>query len=185
MNYPARLKLLGCKPPAEFPVCDLDSIESRVGVRLPESYREFLRVCGGWWRDIRCPCREPTPFGENHVVTGFYDAGEVAISLDSFIVPRNMVVIGYGHFSKDTCLSIAGIDRGSVYALDGEFRAYWDDDEFHQRFNGMGDGILHYLELRRAGELPEKPAGYENAYLLAESFDEFLLQCRPFDEGAE
>lgn len=185
MNYPAKLKSLGCKPPAELPACDIDSIESRLGVRLPESYREFLRVCGGWWQDILCPCREPTPFGEEHVVTGFHDAAEVDGALDLLFVPRNMVMIGYGHFSKFTCLSVAGIDHGAVYALDGEYRAYWDDDEFHQRFNGMADSIRAFLELRRTDALPEKPAGYENAYILAGSFDEFLSLCRPYDDGTE
>jgi len=185
MNYPARLKSLGCEPPAEFPACDIDVIESRVGVRLPESYREFLRVCGGWWRDILCPCGESTPFGEEHVVTGFYDAAEVANSLECPFVPRNMVLIGYAHFAKYTSLSIAGIDRGSVYALDGEYRAFWDDEEFHQRFDGMEDSIRQYLKLRRNDDLPEKPVGYENAYFLAGSFDEFLELCTPYDPDAE
>lgn len=164
MDYPTRLRDLGCMPPDTPPECDIRKIEEAIGVSLPQPYREFLANCGGWWRDISCPCQEPTPFGENHVITGFHDAAELHSLLTSMITPRNMVTIGYGHFAKYTCLSIAGVDHGAVYALDGEFRAFWGDDEFHERFNAMADSIKAYLELRRSDSLPDKPAGYENLY---------------------
>jgi SMI1-KNR4 cell-wall len=181
MNYPARLRELGCEPPSERPDRDVEAIEAEIGVPLPASYREFLAECGGWWRDLCCPSQEPTPFGE-HVITGFHDAAEVRGLLDSMITPRNMVTIGYGHFGAFTCLSVAGIDRGSVYALDSEFRVFWSDEEFHQRFNAMADSIREYLELRRSDSLPEKPAGYDSLYLLADDFDEFLSLCRSCSE---
>jgi hypothetical protein len=179
MDYPARLRELGCEPPSEPPRRTIEAIESAIGVPLPKPYREFLADCGGWWQDILCPCLEPTPFGEEHAITGFHDPGEVYDLLDSMITPRNMVTIGYGHFAKYTCISVAGIDRGAVYALDGEFRALWDDEEFHQRFNALADSIRDYLELRRGEKLPAKPAGYDCLYLLAEDFDTFLSRCRP------
>lgn len=145
---------------------------------LPPSYRAFLRTCGGWCGDLLCPCREPTPFGSEHWLNGFHDAGEVRGLLHSLITPRNMVTIAWGHFAKYTCLSVAGIDRGSVYALDGEFRGYWSDEEFERRFNAMDDEIRDYLALRRGDQLPEKPAGYESVYLLAGDFETFLAACR-------
>lgn len=178
MDYPARLRELGCEPPPEPPDCDLDSIEAAIGVPLPSSYRRFLAECGGWNRDILCASQEPTPFGE-HIITGFHDAAEVRNLLDSMITPRNMVTISYGHFGLYTCLSIAGIDRGSVYALDANFRVFWSDEEFLSRFNAMADSIREYLEHRRNEALPEKPVGYESIYLLAEDFDEFLTRCIP------
>jgi hypothetical protein len=159
MNYPTRLRELGCEPPSEPPACEIEAIEAAIGVSLPEPYRGFLAECGGWWRDICCPCQEPTPFGE-HVITGFHDATTVRELLNSMITPRNMVTIAYGHFGAYTCLSIAGIDRGSVYALDSEFRVYWSDEEFHQRYNAMADCIREYLQLRSDDKLPQKPAGY-------------------------
>lgn len=95
-----------------------------------------------------------------------------------------MVTIAYGNFEKFTCLSVAGIDRGFVYALDGEFRGYWSDEEFQQTFNAMADSIREYLELRHENKLPEKPVGYESLYLVAEDFDQFLASCR-FSNGSE
>jgi hypothetical protein len=179
MNYSKRLRDLGCEPPPETPDCDIEAIERAVGVPLRRAYRDFLSECGGWWHDILCPVEEPTPFGEDHWITSFHDAGEVEGLLNSMIAPRNMIVIGTGHFAKYTCLSIAGIDHGSVYALDGEFRAYWSDEEFHQRFNAIDESIEKYLTLRRNEMLPEKPVGYECLYLLAPSFADFLARCKP------
>jgi hypothetical protein len=97
-------------------------IEHRIGVPLPAAYRRFLDLCGGWWGEIVCRCQEPTPFGIEHGIHAFHKATEVAALLDSMIAPRNMVTNGTGHFAKYTCLSVAGIDHGSVYALDGELR---------------------------------------------------------------
>ena len=87
--------------------------------------------------------------------------------LGSTITPRNMITIAYGHFGAYTCLSVCGIDRGYVYALDSEFRSLWPDDEFYTRFNAIAPSIEAYLELRRDGELPEKPDSYHSIYLLA------------------
>lgn len=179
MDYATRLRELGCEPGSESADSDIGALELELGVTLPSEYRGFLVACGDWWGDVACPCREPTPFGTKHWVNGFHDAGEVSGLLDSMITPRNMITIGWGHFAKYTCLSVAGIDRGAVYALDGESRAYWPDEEFEQRFNSMADEIRNYLNLRRGNELPEKPAGYNCAYLLADSFAEFLENCTP------
>ncbi len=178
MDYLKRLRELGCLPPDNPVDSDMEAVEAGIGVSLPAEYREFLARCGGWWGDIICPCREPAPFGDSFWNSGFHGAGEVRSLLDSMITPRNMITIGCGHFAKYTCLSIAGIDRGAVYGLDGEFRAYWSDEEFHQRFNAMDEKIRDYLQLRCEDKLPEKPAGYDNLYLLAGGFDEFLSSCR-------
>ena len=75
-------------------------------------------------------------------------------------------------------MSIVGRDRGAVYVLDGECQAYWSDEEFYRRFSTLGESSRAYLELRREGKLG-KPVGYDNMYLLAENFDEFLSCCRP------
>lgn len=182
MDYATRLRHLGCEPPEEPVECDIDALEAEVGVALPASYRRFLKICGGWWGDLSCPSQEPTPFGD-HWLNGFHDVSEVRNLLDSLITPRSMITIGWGHFAKYTCLSIAGIDHGSVYALDGEFRCYWSDEEFRQRFNAMADEIRWYLEFRQTDGLPEKPAGYDSLYRLAGSFDEFLLLCQPCSDG--
>ena len=88
MDYAARLRSLGCESPDEPPDCDIEAIESAIGVTLPKPYRDFLTACGGWWRDIVCPCREPTPFGRRALIIEFHTAAEVADLLDSMITPR-------------------------------------------------------------------------------------------------
>jgi tetratricopeptide (TPR) repeat protein len=170
---------LGCSPPTQAVDCDVEAVERAVGVRLPDGYRKFLERFGGWWGDLVCACQEPTPFGQDHCIAGFCDAGGVLNLLESRVTPPNIISFGYGHFEKYTCLSVAGIDRGVVYAADGEARSSWSDEEFHQRFNGMADSIRDFLRLRREGKLRKKPPGYENLYLLAQDFDEFLSSCRP------
>jgi hypothetical protein len=176
-DYLKTLEKLGCEAPSKDADKNVDSIEKVIGVVLPDSYRRFLLECGGCWSDIFCPCAEPTPFGKDHGIAGFHDAKEVRNLVDSFITPRNMVTIATGHFAKYTCLSIAGIDRGWVYALDGEGRAWWSDETFEKRFNAMDGAIKEYLALRRQDQLPQKPAGYDHLYLLADNFDGFLSSC--------
>jgi hypothetical protein len=182
MDYAARLRELGFHPPEEPARGDVAAIEEAIGVAIPAPYRRFLAECGGWCGDRLCPCDEPTPFGEEHWLREFHDAAGVHGLLDSMITPRNMITIGTGHFAKYLCLSIAGIDRGADYALDGEQRGWWDDETFHARYNAMADSIREYLDLRERDELPDKPAGYDHIYRLAGDFDEFLTLCRRDDD---
>jgi len=158
-------------------LCDISQIESRASVRLPKSYKSFLKQCGGWWGNLVCDCTEPTPFG-SHNVAGFYVADEVYQLLDSCIAPRNTIVIAVGNLGKHTLLSVAGVDYGSVYALDSEFRSRWDDEKFYRRFPDLADEIKWYLELRRTGRLPEKHDSYGSLYHVANDFDEFIAKCR-------
>jgi hypothetical protein len=143
---------------------------------LPRQYRTFVSACGGTYVSAWCPALEPTPFGE-HGVTYFAEPKEVFEFLYSMITPRNMITIGSGDFGAFTCLSVAGIDRGAVYALDSEFRASWSDKEFRRRFPGLAKSIAKWLDLRSRGKLQQKPAGYDHLYLLAESFDGYLKRC--------
>jgi tetratricopeptide (TPR) repeat protein len=177
-NYIETLRNLKCRSPSGLVNRDVKAVEESIGTALPAQYRQFLATCGGWWGDLVCACREPTPFGSDHWLSGFHDAAQILGNL-SLLAPRNMVTIAYGSFEKFTCISVAGVDRGFVYALDFERRSSWSDEEFHLRFNAMDENIRHYLKLRRNKKLAEKPPGYENIYLLATDFNEFLACCRP------
>src|SRR5581483_10472234 len=102
-------------------------LEGLIGVRLPPDYRQFLsEIGGGNLADVVTPCTVPTPFG-NHIMTCLHSARQVIELLDSDVVPRNMICIGYGHAGRTTCLSIAGLDHGQVFALDTEMRFFWDE----------------------------------------------------------
>ena len=104
------------------------ALEAQLGVKIPEQYRSFLLTTGGGYiRNGIVDCVWPTPFGECNI-TEFADVDGIERSLDSEIVPRNMICIGGGHFGMTATLSIAGIDHGCVYALDAEHRFYWTAD---------------------------------------------------------
>ena len=98
--------------------------------------------------------------------------------LDSSITPRNMICIGTGDFSAYTCLSIAGLDHGSVYSLDGEFRYYWEDDVLNE-YPNLDPGVKKFFTLRDNDELPERPFGYDHCYHITNSFYEFINHLDP------
>jgi hypothetical protein len=179
-SYPSRLTELGCRysgdPATER---EVRVIERTIGVPLPSAYRTFLLSMPQADADLLIAAKEPTPFGTEHWLSVFHTAGDVGLLLDSNITPRNMVTIATGHFSKYTCLSVAGVDHGAVYALDGEFRAYMSDEDFHLRYPDMSDDLREYLRLRATGDLPEKHDTYDHVYLVANDFAEFLRNLRP------
>lgn len=153
----------------------IELLENAIGVRLPEDYRSYLQTDGGGYVDdafASCTC--PTPFGEMNI-TELHTVSEVTELLNSTVTPRNMVCIGYGHFGMTTCLSIAGLDHGQVFALDTEMRYYWDEDTL-SRYPHLDDSIKEFFRQRDAGELPERPWGYENCYHVADNFEEFLAK---------
>jgi hypothetical protein len=84
-----------------------------------------------------------------------------------------MVCIGLGHFGRTTCLSVAGLDHGQVFSLDTEMRFFWDDETL-RRLPHLDETIREFFQLRNAGELPDRPWGYENCYHIAASFNECL-----------
>lgn len=71
-------------------------------------------------------------------------------------------------------LKCRGPDTGHVYLHDHEGRSAWPDKTFRESFPNLHPEIQQYLALRKQGELPEKPKGYEHAYRLATTFSEFV-----------
>ena len=71
-------------------------------------------------------------------------------------------------------LKCTGRDSGNVYMHDHEGRYAWPDEMFHEWFPNLHPTIKDYLALRKRGELPTKPKGYEHVYRLARSFGEFI-----------
>jgi hypothetical protein len=160
------------------PIDRVEELEELIGVRLPLDYRKFLlEVGGGYVGDALAPCTIPTPFGE-HIVTTLHSVKEVINLIDSIVTPRNMICVGYGHFGMTTCLSVAGLDHGQMFSLDTEMRFYWDDDAL-SNLPHLAESIKEFFRMRDAGELPERPWGYENCYHLADSFSDFLSKLHP------
>jgi len=50
---------------------------------------------------------------------------------------------------------------------------------FREMYPNLAPEIVHYLNLRKMGELPVKPVGYEHVYRLAKSFTEFVEGLLP------
>jgi hypothetical protein len=152
---------------------DVAELESAAGVQLPTAYRDFLLdIGGGHLSDGLAVCTGPTPFGE-HIITVLHSAREVMGLLDSTVAPRNMLCIGYGHFGRTTCLSVAGLDHGQIYSLDTEMRFFWGEDTL-RNLPHLDPTIKEFFRLRDADDLPERPWGYDNCYHVADSFEEFI-----------
>lgn len=173
MNQELVLSGCGFKPFGPSSNETIAELEKLIGVPLPSDYRAFLTETGGGYLEAVAPCTIRTPFGR-HNLTVLHSPPKVISFLDSTVTPRNMICVGYGHFGMTTCLSIAGLDHNQVFSLDTEMRFYkWGDKEL-SRFPHLDPEVREFFRLRDAGELPERPWGYENCYHIADSFDEFL-----------
>jgi hypothetical protein len=155
----------------------VEELERLIGVPLPVDYRRFLiEVGAGYLKDALVRCTVPTPFGECNI-TRVHNVSEVVSLLDSDKAPRNMICVGFGHFGMTTCLSIAGLDHGQVFALDTMMKFFWTQDVIDS-YPHLDPSILEFFRLRDADELPSRPWGYENCYHIADSFEEFLGKLR-------
>jgi hypothetical protein len=156
-------------------------IEQELGVRLPEAYRQFLLTYGGCEFAGASPdnpfivFRPLTPLHPRFKsgygpFDAFYgkererrDKRRDLYSLRQCIhfykglMPETIIPIGDDGIAGQICLGIKGKERGKVY--------YWD------RENAPLDEE-DYLEEYGRPRPPE--ALFENVYLIAESFEDFL-----------
>lgn len=179
MPWPQNLKLRthGPHDPA-----DVIEIERLIGVKLPPQFLSFVEQTGGGYvDDLVAECVVPTPFGESNIVELGDLKGTLRL-LDSEVTPRNMICFGHGHFGMTTCLSISGIDHGCVYALDTEMRYFWTAETL-SKYPCLDPAIVEFFQLRDNDELPQRPWGYENCYLIANSFDDYLSKLHHASES--
>ena len=130
----------------------INETANELGIQLPESYRKFLlRNNGGRPNPTVFPI-----FGDSTDTHGILNefccickknSNDLIYKRGVFDgrVPDNFLIIGNDPGGNQICLSIAGNDYGKVY--------FWDHE------NEVAEG--------------EEP-GYQNVYLIANSFDEFL-----------
>ena len=179
-----RLRLLGFTGTCPDTLEDVERLERLVGVPLPADYRDFLLTVGGGYVDAWSPCGGPTPFGDEISVTVLQSGTEVVDHLDSAVTPRNMICVSFGHGGMTGCLSVAGLDRGQVFALDTGMRYFWDEGRI-AAWPHLAPSIKEFFRRRDADELPERPWGYENCYRMAGSFTEFLERLRGPNAGVD
>ena len=169
----------------------VENYEREFGVALPADYRAFLASHGGVSLSAQYPFAEPTPFGPRGEVAalyGFVPAGTSPAHrsrdvhwatwlIDGF---PDVVAIADSFWGGMIWLKCTGDDGASVYFHDGERRhTNWRDADFYKRFPNLAPEIKKYLELRRNNLLPKKGRGYENLYLIAHSFSEFISVLQP------
>ena len=151
---------------------EVAALEAQLGKGLPSSYREFLLSYGatGFRNSVSIRSLVPLPARLSETgdvrVSFFYGADDPssvsAYSLTKSLrllegrVPPSLISIGGETFGNQILLGIHAPDTGRVYYWDHENE--WDEED--------------YLEDYGVPMPPE--VMYQNVYLLAESFDEFL-----------
>ncbi|MDZ7386770.1 MAG: SMI1/KNR4 family protein [candidate division KSB1 bacterium] len=157
---------------------ELHSIETALGVALPNDYREFVQKYGasafGESVQFRLMQADPvhpvesllgTPITryEEGPLSAFYggkEAGTYSLAKEIAVyegrMPDTMIPIADDGGGNQICLGIKGKERGKVY--------YWDH---HNEWDEQD-----YLE--DYGEPMPPEAKFQNVYLIAESFEDFI-----------
>jgi SMI1 / KNR4 family (SUKH-1) len=171
----------------------VESYELEFGLALPADYRAFLACFGGVFLSAEHPFAEPTPFGKIGMIHHFFGFAPAGNSVDEcrgvhwntrlIDGAPDVVAIGRDVMGGMTWLKCTGEDAGSVYFHDPNERWTWSDADFYGRFPNLHPDVQRYLELRRNNLLPAKRRGYENVYLIARSFSEFVVLLRPASAG--
>lgn len=174
-----------CLPPSETLV---QGYEKRFALALPSDYREFLVHHGGVVGSSICDFQEPTPCGTSTCIDCFYGfthalrGDDVNQATELIEGAPDVVAIGGNLMGAMFWLKCSGKDAGSVYMHDHEGRSAWPDKMFYDMFSKLQPKIKDYLELRRRGQLPKKPKGYDHVYRLASTFSEFVNGLKATDE---
>lgn len=156
---------------------ELRSLEKALKVELPHDYREFLMTYGAAmfaeYVDFQPVRNLPMPIsdtGKGHV-SSFYGAArdpyqplEKAIETFRGRMPDTLIPIGDDSGNK-ICLGIKGKEQGKVY--------YWDH---HNEWDEQD-----YLEEHGTPMPPDLK--FQNVYLIADSFEDFVRRLEKSDRG--
>lgn len=146
-------EMTDCRAPTTN--ADLDEVERVIGARLPQPYREFLRAHNGGQ-----PSPEAFPF----------KSGKDGSHLNVFFAvndpePMYDLARGYAGWSRQVPhdLLVIAFDAGGSLVTLG--------------IKGERAGKVYFWALEDAPQPPD-PASYENVWLVADSFDEFVESFR-------
>lgn len=168
----------------------IQEFEEHIGAKLPDDYRLFLTKFAGVSVSATCPIREPSPCGDEATIDLFYgfmpeEKGYNSLAENSDDADGAPVVIPIagGAFGSQIYLILSGRLSGTVCFYDAQQRFFWTDAKFHSMFSNLAPNIEKYLELRKNDQLPRKPNGMENFYVIADSFTDFIESMKYSDLG--
>jgi hypothetical protein len=163
-------------PVEEKEIC---ALEKYLGVTLPEDYRDFVTSFGAAMFN---ECVEfqllgahpvysvqssplPIPHYAKGPFAAFYGANEdpfrpLAKALKTYEgrMPDTLIPIGDDGGGNQICLGIKGDERGKIYYWDHHNE--WDEDDY----------------LEEHGESMPSELQFQNVYLIANSFEDFIVQ---------
>ena len=154
-------------------------IEKIVGANLPEPYRSLLAKFGSWSFEefISFPYSNVTmmqvmkgqsfDLNKRNFLAYMYGSKEDdTYSLERAIktykerMPETIIPIGDDGGGNKVCLGLNGAEKGKVFYWDHD--SEWDEDDY----------------LEEEGEPMPPEVKFQNVYLVANSFEEFLNQLR-------
>lgn len=171
-------KIVESGPPVDK--VSIESIEKKLGAKLPNTYREFLLTHNGGRP-------EPCSFSRNVVVTHFYGVLPKAKNYDLLEenkvmrqwLPKGMIAIADDPFGNAICLTLKGKNRGKLYL--------WDHEGAPERVDirAKYPGII-FDEDDPDNSNPRAPVkddwpGHPDLTLVANSFTEFIDGFRDID----
>jgi len=173
----------GHTPPSEELV---RAFERRFGLNLPADFRSFLVRHGGVNGTAISPMIEPTPFGTSTIITEFYGfhGSEIGGTTELIEGAPEIIALGSEGLGRMFWLFCDEPYVGHVFVRDHYGRSSWSDEDFF-KWPHLAPEIRHYLDLRREGKLPKKPEGFEDVYLVARSFTDFIDSLKPYNDAAE
>lgn len=140
---------------------EINDFEQKWNINLPENYKNFLLENNGGRpaEDLTFPIKNDPPLNLG-VINFFYgiNAGEhndldKEMRVHEDRVPKGFVPIAGDPMGNEICLAVSGEHEGEVY--------FWEHEEEAE------DG--------------EEPT-MQNMYLVANSFEEFLNNLKPYEE---
>ena len=177
-------ELGGIKPVrgTEFYPCsddEIQSLETEKGERLSEPYRTLLAKYGNWsFNDIasfpysdvtvmEIKTGSPYELSEDATLSYMYGGNEDYLyslerSLETYTerMPETLIPVGDDGGGNKICLGVKGQEKGMVFFWDHENE--WDEEDY----------------LEEEGEPMPEEFKFQNVYLIANSFEEFLNQIK-------
>jgi hypothetical protein len=149
-----------------FSEAEVATIETTIGVPLPESYKQFLLRFGGSTFSTNVSCTAP---GERLHFGQFFRFSELlnAIEYLKETLPETIIPIGDNFGDIVFCLGVSRRDVGKVY--------------FHNTHTGWYYDAEGYLE---RGDPVPSDIRYQTVDQIASSFEEFIKNMKKDEEAS-